>query len=58
MNHRWIEWREPIPVTWPGGTRYACRVCIANYGLKVDSQLQWDTLKEVQAHIENEHVKI
>lgn len=54
-EYPWIQWRVPLPVQWPGGTRYACRVCIANYGLGRDSDIQWNTEAEAQIHL-NKHL--
>jgi hypothetical protein len=47
-----IAWRVPMPVQWSGGTRYACRICVANYGLKRNSLIQWETEAEAQLHMQ------
>lgn len=56
-NHSHISWREPLLVTWIGGeTKFACRVCIANNGLKLISSHQWPTEAEAKMHIIHEHL--
>lgn len=52
-----IDWNMPIPVSQPGtGTHYACRYCIALYGLHgSDVKNLWQTSNEVLAHIETFH---
>lgn len=51
-----IPWREPIKVTQGEHERYACRICIANFGLNGSdvSELPTDP-DEVARHIEAEH---
>lgn len=57
LEARWpaIEWRKPLPVAWPDGRYYACRVCIANKGLKRDSAWQWLGYADAGRHIALEH---
>ena len=50
-----IPWRVPVLVRWPGGSKYACRFCIAQIGLKHDSEHQWPTATEVVEHIRRAH---
>jgi hypothetical protein len=54
VEHPWIAWRVPISVKWPEAKRYACRVCIANHGLKLDS-IQWENEADAQLHINTHH---
>lgn len=63
-----IAWRDPVPVMWAGGehpvfpagasatTLFACRICIANIGLKRTSAHQWQTKEEADTHIIREHI--
>lgn len=55
-----IRWRDPVMVHWEHaseGTRemYACRICIANFGLKSASEHQWPTFRECADHVLQEH---
>jgi hypothetical protein len=51
-----IKWRVPVPVSWPGKkVTWACRVCIANHGLNIDSPHQWSTMDEAHVHIAVSH---
>lgn len=52
-----IEWREPIPVRHPGGEqRYACRICIAQNGLKGSEVYKlWKTPELAREHIKEAH---
>lgn len=51
-----IKWCEPYPVTCGDSKGLACRICIANKGLKgsdVDSLPK--TVEEFQQHLKAEH---
>lgn len=51
-----IKWREPLPVTCGDSTGLACRICIADKGLKgrdVDDLPK--TAEEFQQHLKAEH---
>lgn len=50
-----IDWLEPVKVCWPIGTRFACRVCIADKGLRHDSPHQWASVEEAKQHIKVAH---
>jgi hypothetical protein len=53
-----IRWADPVKVHWQQANSsefYACRVCIANHGLRFGSNHQWKTFKECSAHIRAEH---
>jgi len=51
-----IRWREPIKVSMPDKTGWACRICIARHGLKgTDVHRLFDTLEEAHAHIDTAH---
>jgi len=50
-----VDWWEPLPATYPDKMTFACRICIANVGLKADSPHQWATEEEARMHIEAEH---
>lgn len=53
-----IIWRAPVMVAWQdSGVMYACRVCIANQGLRKNSVWQWHKLEQAAAHIEREHMR-
>ncbi len=48
-----INWRTPVQVAWAEEKiTFACRVCIAAFGLKFDSPHQWPTSTEAQKHID------
>lgn len=53
-----VDWRKPLPVTTTGGasTKFACRFCIARYGMKeADVVRQPKTRAEFEAHMKQEH---
>jgi hypothetical protein len=52
-----IEWHKPIPIVWPDGQWFACRVCIANFGLTQNSPWQWLSYADAGRHIAMEHEK-
>jgi len=54
-----VRWREPVQVQTPeGATHYACRVCIANHGLKGTQVPKLPlTEREVHAHIQQVHLR-
>ena len=54
-RHPVISWRKPIPITWPDGVYFGCRVCIANYGLTKSSAWQWLSYADAGRHIALEH---
>jgi len=60
LERRWptIRWRLPITVTRTEGvTRYACRACIASYGLRgADVHQLYETPELVLEHIEAFHL--
>jgi hypothetical protein len=55
-----INWREPVAVKWLGhgyeGNKFACRVCVAHFGLKDSSTHQWETRAEAEEHIKRVHL--
>ena len=50
-----IEWRKPLPIVWPDGRWYGCRVCIANHGLSRSSAWQWLGYADAGRHIMMAH---
>lgn len=56
-KHPDIEWRKPISIVWPDGQWFACRVCIANFGLTQNSPWQWLSYADAGRHITLEHEK-
>lgn len=52
-----IPWREPLPVTVPGvGVGFACRLCIAAYGLRGRDVVRLpQTREEFDAHLAEFH---
>ncbi len=46
-----IAWCETISVVWPDTQLFACRVCIALRGLRLDSPWQWPEKAEAERHI-------
>jgi hypothetical protein len=50
-----IDWRKPIEIVWPDGRWFACRVCIANYGLTRDSAWQFLGYADAGRHLAIEH---
>lgn len=53
-----IEWHEPIEVGVVGyaHTRFACRYCIALYGLRArDHERLFDTFEAARDHIRSAH---
>jgi hypothetical protein len=53
----WIPWRVPLRVETPRGTvRYACRLCVAGQGLRVEDVVGlWETREAVAAHLAAHH---
>jgi hypothetical protein len=54
----YIAWRMPQKVTVPGqGTWLACRICIAEKGLKAEDlpDVGFTTQEQFEAHLAQEH---
>lgn len=59
-HYPWVEWAEPQKMVLAGDpvTYYACRVCIANKGIKAGDipfltqrpEFTWDDCAHVQVH--------
>lgn len=52
-----IPWRTPLPVSTPGASGLACRLCIAREGLK-GSEVEKKTFKsaaQFKKHMEETH---
>lgn len=57
-RYPWIPWIEPVRVKLieGGAERFACRVCIANYGLRGMDVPSLPTNEEAfRAHMREEH---
>jgi hypothetical protein len=53
----WITWREPISVVLPEKAGMACRVCIAQAGIKsADVDRLFDTSADFAAHLREAHL--
>jgi hypothetical protein len=56
-----VDWRKPLPVAVTdskASTEFACRFCIAKYGMKAtDVGKQPKTREEFDAHMKQEHGK-
>lgn len=46
-----IRWIDPVMVHWPDRVTFACRICIANKGLKKLSDHQFGKYVECLEHI-------
>ena len=46
-----VAWCEPIIVSWPDASLFACRICIANRGLSRRSAWQWADKAQAERHI-------
>lgn len=57
-----IPWRTPIPVEAPGVRKFACRYCIAAFGLGADkiaiSDFTFDEIGDCRSHLANNHPEL
>lgn len=56
LRYPLIEWRKPIVVATADLSRYVCRICIANHGLKSEDVKNWpETRTAFDEHLKQTH---
>jgi hypothetical protein len=55
-----VQWREPVAISGPGFDGWACRVCIANHGIKANelttTPFAFEQRGDAVTHIAREHL--